>query len=64
MLVVPLEGGRADIVISNGSINLSARKPCVFKEVFRILHPGDRFQFADMVKDSSPQVADTDHSAY
>src|SRR5512147_2024651 len=48
---VPLEDACADVVISNGAINLSPHKPCVFKEVFRILRPGGRFQFADMVRD-------------
>ena len=43
---VPLEDACADVVISNGAINLSPHKPCVFKEVFRILRPGGRFQFA------------------
>ena len=38
-------------MISNGAINLSPHKPCVFKEVFRILRPAGRFQFADMVRD-------------
>jgi arsenite methyltransferase len=48
---LPLENASTDVVISNGSINLSSHKPCVFKEVFRILRPDGRFQFADMVRD-------------
>jgi arsenite methyltransferase len=48
---LPLENASADVVISNGTINLSSHKPCVFKEVFRVLRPGGRFQFADMVRD-------------
>jgi SAM-dependent methyltransferase len=47
---LPLEDATADIVISNGAINLSSHKPCVFKEVYRILRPGGRLQFADMVR--------------
>jgi arsenite methyltransferase len=47
---VPLPDGAADVVISNGAINLSSHKPCVFKEVYRILRPGGRLQFADMVR--------------
>ena len=40
ILAVPLEDACADVVISNGAINLSPHKPCVFKEVFRILAVG------------------------
>jgi len=50
---LPLENASADVVISNGSINLSSHKSCVFKEVFRVLRPGGRFQFADMVRDGA-----------
>jgi arsenite methyltransferase len=52
---LPLEDASADVVISNGAINLSAHKPCVFREVFRILRPGGRFQFADMVREGSAE---------
>lgn len=47
---LPLEDNIADVVISNGSINLSSIKPAVFSEVYRVLKPSGRFQFADMVK--------------
>jgi arsenite methyltransferase len=50
---IPLEDVCADVVISNGVINLSAHKPCVFKEVLRLLKLGGRFQFADMVRDGA-----------
>jgi ubiquinone/menaquinone biosynthesis C-methylase UbiE len=50
---LPMENSRVDVVISNGAINLSSHKPCVFQEVFRILRPGGRFQFADMVRDGA-----------
>ncbi len=45
-----LPDGSVDVVISNGAINLSSHKPCVFKEVYRILRLGGRLQFADMVR--------------
>jgi len=36
----------ADVVISNGVINLCADKQAVFAEIFRVLRPGGRLQFA------------------
>lgn len=54
---LPLEDATADIVISNGAINLSSHKPRVFKEVFRILRPGGRFQFADMVREGAVEAS-------
>jgi SAM-dependent methyltransferase len=41
----------ADVVISNGAINLSQDKAAVFSEVLRVLKRGGRFQFADMVRE-------------
>jgi len=45
---LPIEDGSADVVISNGVINLCADKRQVFAEVVRVLTPGGRLQFADI----------------
>jgi SAM-dependent methyltransferase len=45
---LPVENGWADVVISNGVINLCADKRAVFDEIHRVLRPGGVVQFADI----------------
>ena len=45
---MPVQSGWADVVISNGVINLCADKRAVFDEIWRVLRPGGVLQFADI----------------
>jgi arsenite methyltransferase len=45
---MPVPDGWADVVISNGVINLCADKKGTFSELWRILRPGGRLQFGDI----------------
>lgn len=62
---IPLPDASVDVVISNGVLNLSARKSRALAEMFRVLGPGGRVSMADLTVEGElpPEVAN-DQSAW
>jgi arsenite methyltransferase len=46
---LPVEDGWADVVISNGVLNLSPDKALAYSEIHRVLRPGGHIQIADIL---------------
>jgi arsenite methyltransferase len=62
---IPLPDESIDVVISNGVLNLSARKSRALAEMFRLLRPGGRICMADLTVEGElpPEIAN-DQSAW
>jgi arsenite methyltransferase len=62
---IPLPDATVDVVISNGVLNLSARKSRALAEIFRVLRPGGRVSLADLTVEGElpPEIAN-DQSAW
>ena len=62
---IPLPDASVDVVISNGVLNLSARKSRALAEIYRVLNPGGRISLADLTVegDLPPEIAN-DQSAW
>jgi len=62
---IPLPDESVDVVISNGVLNLSARKSRALAEIFRVVNPDGRVALADLTVegDLPPEIAN-DQSAW
>ncbi|MCH8087475.1 MAG: methyltransferase domain-containing protein, partial [Chloroflexi bacterium] len=58
---LPIDDGWADVIISNGVLNLPPYKATVLAEMYRVLRPGGRLQIGDIsVEKAVPDEAKED----
>jgi arsenite methyltransferase len=64
MEAIPLPDAAVDVVLSNGVLNLSARKSRALAEIFRVLRPGGRVCLADLTVENElpPEVANDERA--
>jgi len=62
---IPLPDSSVDVVVSNGVLNLSARKSRAMAEIFRVMRPDGRLCMGDLTLDSElPTEVASDPSAW
>jgi len=54
---LPIPDGWADVVISNGVLNLTPNKPAALRQMFRVLKPGGRLQIGDIMVEKEVSTA-------